>query len=127
MTSIYAAPIFFEVDTYPEITFKSTGFDEKADGTAVLTGDFLLHGVSKSISFDINHIGHGDAPWGGYRRGREGSLLVKAPDYGIPQWAGDVEGNLVVEGSRQLPHPSAHKKPDSMSSASFSTPRPVFF
>ncbi len=101
VTSIYAAPNYFEVDTYPEIAFKSTGFEEKADGTAVLTGDFSLHGVSNSISFDVNHIGHGDAPWGGYRRGREGSLMVKAPDYGMLEWAGDVEVNLVVEGIRQ--------------------------
>jgi len=27
--------------------------------------------------------------------------MVKAPDYGMPEWAGDVEVNLVVEGIGQ--------------------------
>ena len=55
---------FFEVDTYPEITFNSTGFSEESDGSVVITGDLSLHGVTKSVSIEGRHIGHGDDPWG---------------------------------------------------------------
>lgn len=41
---------FFEVETYPEATFTSTGI-AKADGGYSVTGDFMLHGVTKSITF----------------------------------------------------------------------------
>lgn len=41
---------FFEVETYPESTFKSTAIVKDGDAYKV-TGDFTLHGVTKSITF----------------------------------------------------------------------------
>jgi polyisoprenoid-binding protein YceI len=38
---------FFEVDTYPTITFKSTK----------VAGDFTMHGVTKSVTFDVEYGG----------------------------------------------------------------------
>ena len=92
---------YFEAEAYPEITFVSTSFSENSDGMASLTGDFSLHGVSKSTSLNVNHVGHGDDQWGGYRRGLEGSLKIKAADYGMLDWVGGVEVSLTVEGIRQ--------------------------
>ena len=42
---------FFEVDTYPEATFRSTAIQPAADGGFEITGDLTLHGVTKSITF----------------------------------------------------------------------------
>ena len=91
---------FFEVDSYPEITFVSTSFEESGDGSAKLTGDLSLHGVTKSVTIDARHIGHGDDPWGGYRRGLEGTINLNSTEFGFPGWVGDVEIYLVVEGIR---------------------------
>lgn len=47
---------FFEVETYPEMTFKSTKVEKKGKGL-MLTGDLTMKGVTKSISFPFNVAG----------------------------------------------------------------------
>ena len=91
---------FFDVDTYPEITFNSTSFSESDDGSVSIVGDLNMMGKTKSITIEGRHIGHGDDPWGGYRRGLEGTLNLDATEFGFPKWVGDVEIYLVTEGIR---------------------------
>ena len=96
---------FLEVDKYPQATFVSKSFTEAEDGTAVLTGDFTLHGVTKTIDIDVVHVGHGPDPWGGYRRGFEGNTTIALKDFGITKYLGPasthVDLRLSVEGIRQ--------------------------
>ena len=42
---------FFDVETYPTATFKSTAIDANDDGSHTVTGNLELHGVTKQISF----------------------------------------------------------------------------
>ncbi len=42
---------FFDVETYPTATFKSTAITANDEGTHTLTGNLNLHGVTKQISF----------------------------------------------------------------------------
>lgn len=44
---------FFEVDKYPTLTFKSTSLTNSG-GKLQLTGDLTLHGVTKSVTFDLD-------------------------------------------------------------------------
>jgi polyisoprenoid-binding protein YceI len=44
---------FFEVDTYPTITFKSTKVEAVSGQEYRVTGDFTMHGVTKSVTFDV--------------------------------------------------------------------------
>ncbi len=96
---------FLDVEKYPESRFVSTSFKDNGDGTAVLKGDFTLHGVTKPITIDVKHVGHGPDPWGGYRRGFEGSITLKLADYNINYDLGpaskEVELFLSVEGVRK--------------------------
>ena len=96
---------FLDVDKYPEAEFVSTGFTEKEDGTAVLTGNLTLHGVTRPVTIDVKHIGHGPDPWGGIRRGFEGTTRLKLSDYKIDYDLGpaarEVELFLSVEGIQQ--------------------------
>lgn len=39
---------FFDVEKYPELKFKSTAWKKTGDATYDVTGDFTLHGVTKS-------------------------------------------------------------------------------
>jgi len=96
---------FLDVDKYPEARFISSGFTESADNTAVLTGNLTLHGVTRQVTIDVKQIGHGPDPWGGQRRGFEGTITLKLADYGIDYDLGpaarEVELFLSVEGIRQ--------------------------
>ena len=96
---------FLEVDRYPEATFTSTQYEVTDDNNGVLTGEFSLHGVTKTISFPVEKIGEGPDPWGGYRAGFSGTTSLKLADYGIDYNLGPasthVDLELHIEGIRQ--------------------------
>lgn len=96
---------FLDVKKFPKASFKSTSFKDNGDGTAILKGDLTLHGVTKPVTIDVEHIGHGPDPWGGYRRGFEGTTRIALADYNINYNLGpkskEVELTLSVEGIRQ--------------------------
>jgi polyisoprenoid-binding protein YceI len=96
---------FLDVKKYPNARFESTSFKENGDGTAVMKGNLTLHGVTKPVTIEVEHIGHGPDPWGGYRRGFEGTTRIALADYNINYNLGpkskEVELILSVEGIRQ--------------------------
>lgn len=96
---------FLNVSKYPSASFKSTNVKFTDDDTATVTGDFTLHGVTKSVTFEMNKVGEGQDPWGGYRAGFEGETSLKLADYGIDYNLGPasthVDIGLSIEGVRQ--------------------------
>jgi polyisoprenoid-binding protein YceI len=96
---------FLNVDKYPKAGFVSTAYEERADGTGVLKGDLTLRGVTRPVTIQVEQIGHGKDPWGGYRRGFHGTTEIALADFGIPFNLGpasrNVELELSVEGIRQ--------------------------
>ncbi|NIP72165.1 MAG: YceI family protein [Gammaproteobacteria bacterium] len=96
---------FLDVAKYPEARFVSTGFTPKDDGLAVLTGDLTLHGVTRPVTIAVKEVGHGPDPWGGFRRGFEGTTTLKLADFGIDHDLGpasrEVELFFSIEGIRQ--------------------------
>ena len=97
---------FLNVSKYPQASFKSTAIKFDQDGEeATVTGEFTLHGITKTISFEIDKIGEGKDPWGGYRVGFEGETSLKLADYGIDYNSGPasthVDIGLFIEGIRQ--------------------------
>ena len=96
---------FLDVGSYPEASFTSTAFKPLGDGKATLTGDLTLHGVTRSVDIAVKEIGAGNDPWGGYRRGFEGSTTLALKDYGINYNLGPasetVELYLSIEGIKK--------------------------
>ena len=76
-------PDFFNVNETPKITFKSTKWEDKGDGSALVTGDLTLHGVTKSVTVTVTKVGEGNDPYGGYRVGFETTFSVKRSEFGI--------------------------------------------
>jgi len=75
---------FFEVEKFPEITFKSTSI--KASGkkdTYDVTGTFTMHGVTKTITLPVEFLGFIKDPWGGERAGFAARVTLNRKDYGI--------------------------------------------
>ncbi|WP_408022357.1 YceI family protein [Spiribacter insolitus] len=96
---------FLDVEQYPEASFVSTDYVPNGDGTATLEGEFTLHGVTRPISIDVEKIGEGEDPWGGYRVGFSGETEFALADYGIDYNLGPASETvyleLEVEGIRQ--------------------------
>ncbi len=96
---------FLGVGKFPEARFVSSGYKENADKSAVLSGNLTLHGVTRPVTINVKPVGNGADPWGGYRRGFEGSTTLKLTDYGINYNLGpastEVELFLSVEGIRK--------------------------
>ncbi len=83
-------PDFFDIEKYPTITFKSTSAKKEGD-KIMLTGDFTMHGVTKSITLPIEVLGTGthprsQTPMAGFTT----ELTLHAPDYGVTSWANYV-------------------------------------
>ena len=95
---------FLEVAKFPQAEFVSTGFKELGDGKASMKGKLTLKGVTRDVEIAVNHVGAGPDPWGGFRRGFEGTLTIALKDYGIEFDLGplsrEVELKLYVEGIR---------------------------
>jgi polyisoprenoid-binding protein YceI len=73
---------FFEVEKYPTATFTSTSV--KADGgDFVVTGDFTLHGVTKSIDLKLEFNGVNPGMGAGPVAGFEASTTINRRDFGI--------------------------------------------
>lgn len=96
---------FLDVKQFPTARFVSTSYTEQGDGQATLVGKLTLHGVTRPVTIAVQSIGHGPDPWGGYRRGFEGTTSLTLADFGIDYNLGpaskSVELFLSIEGIRQ--------------------------
>ena len=96
---------FLDVDKYPQAKFVSTAYQENEDKTATLSGELTLHGVTRPVTIAVKPVGHGPDPWGGKRRGFEGTTTLKLADYNIDYDLGpaarEVELFLSIEGIEQ--------------------------
>lgn len=90
---------FFDVRRHPTITFESTGYEGSAE-VGTLRGRLSFLGETRDIEIGLRKVGEGKDPWGGYRSGFIGTTRLVAADYGLPDWVGEVEIELNIEGIR---------------------------
>ncbi len=96
---------YLDVSRFATARFVSTGYTDQGDGKGVLAGDLTLYGQTLPISIDVEKVGEGQDPWGGYRAGFTGTTVLNLPDFGMnfnlgPR-AEKVYLDLVIEGIRQ--------------------------
>lgn len=85
---------FFEVDKYPDITFKSTKVEKKGKGF-LLTGDFTMKGVTKSITFPFRIAGWLPAnDRSGGKMGIAAETTINRRDYGV-NWGSNIPGTSI--------------------------------
>lgn len=96
---------FLTVEEFPEAHFRSTSFRHIEDDRYHMTGDFTLLGHTRSLDIEVEHVGAGVDPWGGFRRGFTGRTSFALADFGIDYDLGPeaeiIEIILDVEGIRQ--------------------------
>ena len=96
---------FLNVSKHPTATFASTSVKSTGEGTADISGDLTLNGVTKPVVIAAKFIGEGKDPWGGYRAGFEGTTTLKLKDFDISKDLGPASESLEliisVEGVRK--------------------------
>src|SRR5262245_20188291 len=88
---------FFEVETYPHITFTSKRPIARRGREFTLAGDLTLHGVTKEVTLDVTEEGRGKDPWGGERLGFSATTTIKRSDFGLT-WNQALETGGVLVG-----------------------------
>jgi polyisoprenoid-binding protein YceI len=78
-------PDFFDVDSYPDITFKSTRIEPAGEDEVRVVGDLTIKGVTREITLDARLEGTTEDPWGGERVGVSATGEVDRRDFGL-EW-----------------------------------------
>jgi polyisoprenoid-binding protein YceI len=74
---------FFDVENYPNITFKSDKITRTGNTSFAVTGPLSMHGVTKEITLPVTYLGEVQDPWGNVKAGFETSTTLNRKDFGI--------------------------------------------
>jgi polyisoprenoid-binding protein YceI len=88
---------FFDVATYPTITFDSTEILPLRHDTYCLVGQLTVHGVTRSVDLNMEFEGRGTDPWGNPRLGFSASTTINRKDFGLA-WNVALESGGVLVG-----------------------------
>lgn len=87
---------FFDVETYPSVTFTSTSFTKTGEGEYTVTGDLSLHGVTRPETFTVVFEGAGKDPWGNEKVGFSAHGTINRSDYGLTYNAALETGGVLI-------------------------------
>lgn len=91
------SPDFFDVQKYPNITFKSTKV-QKAKGGLKVTGDLTIRDVTRPVVLAVEGPTKPvKDPWGNVKIGASATTKVNRQDFGL-KWNAPIEAGGVVVG-----------------------------
>src|SRR5260370_6978509 len=89
---------FFDVATFPTITFKSKKVEQVAPGKLKITGDLTIRGTTKEVVLDVDGpTAPVKDPWGNQRIAINASSKVNRQDFGL-KWNATMDNAGVVFG-----------------------------
>jgi polyisoprenoid-binding protein YceI len=88
---------FFNAEKFPEIKFKSTGFEKVGDSKYKITGDLTIRDITKKVVFDAVYNGSVKSPWGATVSSWKASLTINRFDYGL-KWNKAIEAGGLIAG-----------------------------
>jgi len=74
---------FFEVEKFPDITFKSSKVKATGKDKYDVTGTLTIHGVAKEVTLPVQFLGFAKDPWGNDRAGFSIDTTLNRKDFGI--------------------------------------------
>jgi polyisoprenoid-binding protein YceI len=89
---------FFDVEKFPKLTFTSSKIEKHGDALK-MTGALTLHGVTKDVTLDVEHLGAAKDPWGGSRVSFEARGSLDRRDFGL-HWNAALEAGGVLVGEK---------------------------
>jgi polyisoprenoid-binding protein YceI len=90
---------FFDAASHPEVTFRSTALDLREDGTAAVTGELTIKGITREVTGSGTWQAPVPAPWGDDLVGSlELSAVVDRTEFGMG-WNAPLPkgGNILAE------------------------------
>jgi polyisoprenoid-binding protein YceI len=90
-------PDFFDVETFPTLTFQTSRITKRGPETYDVTGTLTLHGVTKELVLPVAHMGKAKDPWGGDRLGFEAETTLNRKDFGL-NWNAMLEAGGFLVG-----------------------------
>lgn len=91
------SPDFFDVATYPTLSFKSLDLKLHDDKSGTLTGQLTMQGVTQKVTLDVAYIGESSNPMTGDRTvGFEASTKLNREDFGLTWNVALESGGVLV-------------------------------
>jgi len=93
---------FFAAETYPTMSFASTAFTPKGNGTFTLTGNLTIRDVTKSVTLDVEYGGTMVDFYGNTKAGFEITGVINRKEFGLAWDAVTEAGGIVVSDAVKL-------------------------
>lgn len=94
---------FFDVETYPALTFASKQVKEVSDQGFTLVGDLTLHGVTKEVALRVSGpSAEAKDPWGNIRKAAKATTSINRKDFGLTYNAALETGGLLIGEEVQI-------------------------
>jgi len=77
------SPDFFDVATYPKITFKSTKVEHVGESGYKISGGLTMHGVTKPVTFEAEYHGQLKDVFGLQRAALTAKTTINRKDFGL--------------------------------------------
>lgn len=89
------SPMFLDTDTFPVITFTSTGVESAGEDRYTVTGDLTVKGNTRPVELHMTRLGEFDDPQMGHRIGYSGQAKINRKDFGL-SFNAMLDGRFVV-------------------------------
>jgi polyisoprenoid-binding protein YceI len=96
------SPDFFDAESHPQISFRSTAIAATGDDEFEVTGDLTIHGVTNPVTLQGEVTGSDVDPWGNERVGLEVRGQLSRGDYGMKFNQALGSGNMLVADKVKL-------------------------
>jgi polyisoprenoid-binding protein YceI len=87
---------FFDAETFPTMTFKSTRVEMQGDNVAKVYGDLTIRDVTKEVALDVEFLGDGVTPFGNRIAGFEATTKIAREDFGLTWNVALEQGGVLV-------------------------------
>jgi polyisoprenoid-binding protein YceI len=90
---------FFDAETHPHVTFRSTSVEDSGDGEFTLHGELTVKDTTKPVTLQGEYLGSQASPWGDTRIGFSAETEISRKDWGL-EWNVALETGGVLVGDK---------------------------
>ena len=90
---------FFDVESHPELTFRSRRIEAKGGDRFALVGDLTIRGITREVTLDVESGGQTKDPWGNQRAAFSARTSVDRKAFGLT-WNQALETGGVMVGDK---------------------------